>query len=190
MFFLYFIVRGTDTVSIVWYLGENVYMCWELTDFCDVRRLADGQFSQSVCFLTWAPVSQVRTLRLFAIFLEIRAAPPQEGWRPSLFNRSGLPQKLVQLSIKSVLFCKHHLDIQPLSDNSLLWISSPDKRGSGQSILQMWWRRLVEVQTEHQNGKERGFKWLWTWNGCWCQVGWSEYFKNCWSTGNFTYNHL
>ncbi len=123
--FLYFIVRGTDIVSIVWYLGESVYMCWELTDFCDVRRLADGQFSQSVCFLTWAPVSQVRTLRLFAIFLEIRAAPPQEGWRPSLFNRSGLPQKLVQLSIKSVLFCGHHLDIQPLSDNSLLWISSP-----------------------------------------------------------------
>ncbi len=30
----------------------------------------------------------------------------------------------------------------------------------------MWWRRLVEVQTEHQNGEERGFKWLWTWNGC------------------------
>ncbi len=24
--------------------------------------------------------------------------------------------------------------------------------------------------------------WLWTWNGCWCQTGWSEYFKNCWST--------
>ncbi len=32
----------------------------------------------------------------------------------------------------------------------------------------MWWRRLAEVQTEHQNGEERGFKWLWTWNGCWC----------------------
>ncbi len=22
-------------------------------------------------------------------------------------------------------------------------------------------------------GEERGFKWLWTWNGCWCQIGWS-----------------
>ncbi len=33
----------------------------------------------------------------------------------------------------------------------------------------MWWRRLSEVQTEHQNGEERGFKWLWTWNGCWCR---------------------
>ncbi len=31
-------------------------------------------------------------------------------------------------------------------------------------------RRLAEVQTEHQNGEERGFKWLWTWNGCWCQA--------------------
>ncbi len=41
----------------------------------------------------------------------------------------------------------------------------------------MWWRRLAEVQTEHQNGEERGFKWLWTWNGCWCQTGWSEYLK-------------
>ncbi len=29
----------------------------------------------------------------------------------------------------------------------------------------MWWRRLAEVQTEYQNGEERGFKWLWTWNG-------------------------
>ncbi len=87
----------------MWYLGERGSICWELTDFCDVRRLADGQFSQSVCFLTWAPVSQVRTLRLCAIFLERRAAPPQEGWRPSLFNRSGLPPKRVQLSIKSVI---------------------------------------------------------------------------------------
>ncbi len=43
--------------------------------------------------------------------------------------------------------------------------------------IQMWWRRLSEVQTEHQNGEEKGFKWLWTWNGCWCQTGWSEYFK-------------
>ncbi len=42
----------------------------------------------------------------------------------------------------------------------------------------MWWRRLAEVQTEHQNGEEREFKWLWMWNGCWCQTGWSEYFKN------------
>ncbi len=30
----------------------------------------------------------------------------------------------------------------------------------------MWWRRLAEVQTEHQNGEEMGFKWLWKWNGC------------------------
>ncbi len=30
----------------------------------------------------------------------------------------------------------------------------------------MWRRGLAEVQTEHQNGEERGFKWLWTWNGC------------------------
>ncbi len=48
--FLYSLVRGTDTVSIVWYLGEGVSMCWELTDFCDVRRLADGRFSQSVLY--------------------------------------------------------------------------------------------------------------------------------------------
>ncbi len=41
----------------------------------------------------------------------------------------------------------------------------------------MWWRRLAEVQTMHQNGEERGFKWLWTWNVCWCQTGWSEYLK-------------
>ncbi len=35
--------------------------------------------------------------------------------------------------------------------------------------IYMWWRWLAEVQTERQNGEERGFKWLWTWNGCWCR---------------------
>ncbi len=30
-------------------------------------------------------------------------------------------------------------------------------------------KTIAEVQTEHQNGEERGFKWLWTWNGCWCR---------------------
>jgi len=35
-------------------------------------------------------------------------------------------------------------------------------------------------QTEQQNGKERGFKGLWTWPGCWCQTGSSEYFRICW----------
>ncbi len=54
----------------------------------------------------------------------------------------------------------------------------------------MWWRRLAEVQTQHQNGEERGFKWLWMWNGCWCQTRWAEYFKNCRSTGIFMHNHL
>ncbi len=38
-----------------------------------------------------------------------------------------------------------------------------------------------------QNGEERR---LWTWHGCWCQTGWFEYFRNCWSTGIFTHNHL
>ncbi len=33
------------------------------------------------------------------------------------------------------------------------------------------WRRLAEVQTEHQNGEERVFMWHWTWNACWCQTG-------------------
>ncbi len=47
----------------------------------------------------------------------------------------------------------------------------------------MWWRRLAEVQTEHQNGEERRFKWLWTWNGCWCQTGCLSISKNCWSIG-------
>ncbi len=49
----------------------------------------------------------------------------------------------------------------------------------------MWRRRLAEVQTEHKNGEERGFKWLWTWNGCWCQTDWSEYFTNCRSYWDF-----
>ncbi len=53
----------------------------------------------------------------------------------------------------------------------------------------MWWRRLAGVQTEHQNGEERGFKWL---NVEWLlvQMGWSEYFTNCWSTGIFTHTTI
>lgn len=50
----------------------------------------------------------------------------------------------------------------------------------------MWSRQLAEGKTEHQNGDERGFKWLWTWQGCWCQTGWSEGFRNCWQGGIFT----
>ncbi len=34
----------------------------------------------------------------------------------------------------------------------------------------MWSRRLAEVQTEHQNEEEKGFKRLWTWNDCWFQT--------------------
>ncbi len=106
-------------------------MCWELSefsDFCNVRQLADGRFSQFVCcFLTWAPVCHVSVLRLCAILLERRAAPSRE----SLFNRSGLPQKLFQLSMKPILFCGHHLDSQPLSDDNLLTISSLRRTGRG-----------------------------------------------------------
>jgi len=29
-----------------------------------------------------------------------------------------------------------------------------------------WSRRSDEVQTEHQNGEERWFKWIWMWHGC------------------------
>ncbi len=28
------------------------------------------------------------------------------------------------------------------------------------------------------------------WNGCWCQTGWSEYLKNCCSTGIFAHNTI
>lgn len=31
--------------------------------------------------------------------------------------------------------------------------------------------------------KKRWFKWFWMWCRCWRQMGWSEYFINCWSTG-------
>ncbi len=115
-------------------------MCWELTDFCDVRRLANGRFSRSVCFPTWAPVSQVRTLRLFAIFLERRAAQPQKGWRASLFNRSGLPQKLVQLSIKPVILQA------PLRHPAIEWQQSamnligPVSRERARTYYSVWHR--------------------------------------------------
>jgi len=34
------LIWGTDTESMWWYLGERVYMCWDLSDFCDVRQIA------------------------------------------------------------------------------------------------------------------------------------------------------
>jgi len=43
--------------------------------------------------------------------------------------------------------------------------------------IQTWSRWSAEIQTEHQNGEERWFKWLWTRHGYWCQTGWSEYFS-------------
>lgn len=101
--FLYLLVQGIETVCIVWHLGERVSKCWDLADFCDVRWLAGGQFSLSVCFLTEARVSQVFTIRLCVIFLERRVAASQEGWRTSLFNRSGLTQQLVKLSKKHII---------------------------------------------------------------------------------------
>lgn len=33
-------------------------------------------------------------------------------------------------------------------------------------MTSIWWRQLAEVQAEQQNGEERIFKWLWTWQGC------------------------
>ncbi len=52
----------------------------------------------------------------------------------------------------------------------------------------MWWRRLAEVQTEHQNGEERGFKWLWMWNVRWCQTGWSYWDFHAQPSLGFTEN--
>jgi len=63
--FLYFLIWGT--VFIWWYLGERASMWWDLSDLSDVRQQADGQFSQSVCFLTWAPIN-VWAVRLYKRF--------------------------------------------------------------------------------------------------------------------------
>lgn len=49
-------------------------------------------------------------------------------------------------------------------------------------------REHAKFQTKHQNEEEGSLNWLWTWHGSWIQMGWSEYFRNCWSTGIFTRN--
>lgn len=36
---------------------------------------------------------------------------------------------------------------------------------------------------------ERWYKWLWTWHGWWCQMGLSEFLRNCWSSGIFWRHH-
>ena len=50
-----------------------------------------------------------------------------------------------------------------------------------QKHMQMWSRGAAVVQTKCQNGEEIWSKWLWPWNDCWCQTGWFEYLRNCWS---------
>lgn len=50
---------------------------------------------------------------------------------------------------------------------------------SGMSVCWSW---LFNVQSEHQNAKENGLKWLWSGKRVFCyQTGWSECFSNCWS---------
>ncbi len=78
----------------------------------------------------------------------------------------------------------------PLSGPDLIYISLLIIFCIIEYVMNKKTLNLAEVQTEHQNGEERGFKWLWMWNGCWCQTSWSEYFKNHWSTGIFMHNNL
>lgn len=33
-------------------------------------------------------------------------------------------------------------------------------------------------------------QWFWPWHDCWCQMGLFEYFRDCWSLGNFTHRSL
>ncbi|MCI4383826.1 hypothetical protein PGIGA_G00031330 [Pangasianodon gigas] len=103
--------RGTDTVSIRWNLSD------------DSAQLADSRFSLLVCSLALALDCRRLTrpvLRLCAMLQEMRAAPSRVGWTPSRPNRTALPSKLLQLSIKPTLFSEHHLDIQQFSDHNLL----------------------------------------------------------------------
>jgi len=66
-------------------------------------------------------------------------------------------------------------DFGPLSNSPVLFLLSTGKMlltkllnqpitwkqlDAFRHLLYMWWRRLAEVQTEHQNGEERGFQWL------------------------------
>lgn len=51
-------------------------------------------------------------------------------------------------------------------------------------------RCCAEVQSEHPNREEGELRWPWTWRVSCCQTGWSEYFTNYRSTGNFTYRTI
>ena len=51
--------------------------------------------------------------------------------------------------------------------------------------MQTWSRGSAIFQTKWQNGKEMWWQWLWLWNDCWCQTGWFDYLRNCWSNGIF-----
>ena len=82
-------IRGTDTVSIG---------LIEFSKSGGSRERAGICVGQINCCLASALVSQ-QCFKLFARFLDRRAAPSHVGWMPSLLRRPGLPRKAWQLFI-------------------------------------------------------------------------------------------
>lgn len=48
----------------------------------------------------------------------------------------------------------------------------------------------LELRWSFRVGRKGRCKWLWTEHDCFCQMGWSDYFRNSWSTGKFPHSHL
>ena len=43
--------------------------------------------------------------------------------------------------------------------------------------------KSMQIRVRIWNADKMWSKWLWQWNDCWCQTGWFEHLRNCWSPG-------
>lgn len=134
--------RGADTVTIGFSLSNSwnggaekcvrlrlcvgfwVGNCW--------KRRAEKCVKLRLCLLvSTLGCHGFGPLINLARFLEMRAAPSQVGWMPSLRIRPGLPQKVCQWSTKPTSFAGHHLDNQRRNDDMRLYMSSLVRFGRG-----------------------------------------------------------
>lgn len=49
---------------------------------------------------------------------------------------------------------------------------------------------IIQSNTYPTPPSEWESQWFWPWHDCWCQMGLFEYFRDCWSSGNFTHRSL
>lgn len=105
--------------------------------------------------------------------------------------------KWILICVQNVIKMKIHLIIYFVHPCRVWWfISIYGDFDIWKTGLKAWFPphtpgQPAAVQSKHQNGEERWFKWFWVLHGFFgCQTCGSEYFRNCWSSGIFRHSRL